>query len=348
MNDLQPNQQPPTRAEPDRTHVVFGTGPIGLAVIDELVERGLPVRAVNRSGMAPVPPSVEVVGGDAADEAFARRAARDADVVYQCLNPSYDRWVEQFPPLQRSVVAAAEAAGARLVVLENLYMYRHDTTHPITEDRPEDPHTVKGRLRKSMTDELRWAQEARRVPIAIGRASNYFGPRAGASSTLGDRVVPQVLAGKRISLLSDPGTLHSHSYLPDIGRGLVTLGSDDRAVGGVWHLPTAGAVSTRALIELMASAAETEVGVATIPRPIVWLLSLVNPMVRETMEMLYEYDQPFVVDSSRFIETFGLEATPLADAAADTVAWYREAAASAGNGTPSPSWPASYRQEVSS
>lgn len=328
--------------------MVFGTGPIGLAVIDELVERGIRVRAVNQSGEAPVPPSVEIVGGDAADEEFARRAALGADVVYQCLNPGYDRWVGSFPPLQRSMVAAAEAVGARLVVLENLYMYRHDPTRPIDEVRPEDPHTVKGRLRKSMSDELRWASEAGRASITIGRASNYFGPRAGASSTLGGRVVPRILSGKRVSLLGDPETRHSHSYLPDIGRGLVTLGTDDRAVGQVWHLPNAAAISTRALIELMASAAGTEVAVATVPRAIVRLLSLVNPMVRETLEMLYEYDRDFVVDSSRFTETFGIDATPLAEAAAATVAWHRQKAGCSEGGRPSLSLPASIQEEVRS
>lgn len=309
--------------------MVFGTGPIGLAVVDELVERGVVVRAVNRTGSAPVPTEVEVIGGDAADEGFATSAARGAAVVYQCLNPAYDRWVELFPPMQRSVVAAAEAAGARLVVVENLYMYRQDPSRPIDENRDETPTTRKGRLRRSMTDELRLANDVGRVPIAIGRASNYFGPRAGAMSTLGDRVVPRILAGKRVSLLGDPGLLHSHSYLPDIGRGLVTLGIDDRAIGQTWHLPNADAVTTGALIELLADAAGVEITVGTVPRPILRLLSLVHPMVRETMEMLYEYDQPFVVDSTRFTETFGMAATPLPEAAAATVEWYRSTDSSA-------------------
>jgi len=315
--------------------VVFGTGPTGLAVIDELVERGMAVRAVNRTGSAPVPAEVEVIGGDAADEAFATAAAKGATVVYQCLNPAYDRWIELFPPMQRSVVAAAETAGARLVVLENLYMYRQDPSQPIDENRDEIPTTSKGRLRKSMTDELRLANDAGRVPIAIGRASNYFGPRAGALSTLGDRVVPRILAGKRVSLLGDPDLPHSHSYLPDIGRGLVTLGTDDRAMGQTWHLPNADAVSTGSLVGLLADAAGVEIAVGTVPRIALRLLSLVNPMVWETMEMLYEYDQPFVVDSNRFTETFGLVATPLPDAAAATVEWYRRSIDSPASPAPS-------------
>ena len=104
-------------------HVVFGTGAIGLALIDELAGRGLPVRAVNRSGSAQVPHGVEVLAGDVADADFAVRAGAGAAVVYQCLNPAYHRWAEDFPPLQDNVVHAARAVDARLVSFENTYMY---------------------------------------------------------------------------------------------------------------------------------------------------------------------------------------------------------------------------------
>ncbi|HEV8165438.1 MAG TPA: NAD(P)H-binding protein, partial [Actinomycetota bacterium] len=104
-------------------HVIFGTGAIGLATHDALRRRGETVRLVNRSGHAPVPDDVEVVGGDARDAAFTTAAAHGASVVYQTLNPPYAQWTAQFPALQAGVLAAAEAAGARLVSMENVYMY---------------------------------------------------------------------------------------------------------------------------------------------------------------------------------------------------------------------------------
>lgn len=100
-------------------HVLYGSGAIGMAVMETLVARGERVRMVNRSGRADVPDGVEVVAGDASDPAVARSAARDATVVYQLLNPPYDRWPQEFPGLQDGVVAAAEATGARLVVMDN-------------------------------------------------------------------------------------------------------------------------------------------------------------------------------------------------------------------------------------
>jgi uncharacterized protein YbjT (DUF2867 family) len=103
-------------------HVIFGTGAIGLATLDALRRRGETARLVNRSGTAPVP-DVEVLGGDASDPASTTAAANSAQVVYQTLNPPYHQWVELFPALQASVLAAAQATGARLVSMENVYLY---------------------------------------------------------------------------------------------------------------------------------------------------------------------------------------------------------------------------------
>ncbi len=82
----------------NQLHVVFGTGPVGLSVMDALVKRGRRVRMVNRSGRATVPEGVEVVGGDAADPTFTREVSAGASVIYFALNPPYDKWPELFPP----------------------------------------------------------------------------------------------------------------------------------------------------------------------------------------------------------------------------------------------------------
>ena len=171
-------------------HVVFGTGAIGLASLDALRHRGETARLVNRSGAARVPDDVEVVGGDARDPAFTTEVIRGADVVYQTLNPPYPEWTAQFPVLQAGVLAAAEASGARLVSMENVYTYGRPAGRVLTEDLPDGAHTRKGRLRGRMARDLLAAHHAGRVEVAIGRASDYFGPRGGAQSNLGDRVFP--------------------------------------------------------------------------------------------------------------------------------------------------------------
>src|SRR5215210_9153681 len=172
----------------EELHVVFGTGAVGMSVMDELVQRGRRrVRMVNRSGRASVPHGVEVAGGDATDEIFTREASEGASVVYFALNPPYDKWPELFPGLQAGVLGGATSAGAKLVAMENLYMYGPTDGRPLTEDLPYVPNTRKGTVRAMMAQELMEAHTSGRVRVAIGRASDFFGPRV-ITSAAGEQV----------------------------------------------------------------------------------------------------------------------------------------------------------------
>ena len=305
-------------------HVIFGTGAIGLATFDALRRRGQTVRFVNRSGHARVPEGVEVVGGDASDPAFAADAARGAAVVYQTLNPPYPEWSTRFPALQSGVLAAAESTGARLVSMENVYMYWRPGGQPLTEDRANHAHTKKGQLRARMSQELLTAHRAGRVEVAIGRASDYFGPRGGAQSNLGDRVFPAALAGKTASVLGDPDQPHTYTYIPDIGEGLAVLGEHPDAPGEIWHLPNDPETrTTRELVDMIYKlAGQPRARLRAMPPLLLRGLSLFNPTVRELLEMQYQFEEPFIVDSSKIADRLGLTATPLDEAIAGTLQTY--------------------------
>ena len=97
--------------------------------------------------------------------------------MYFCLNAAhYHRWAQEFPPLQDAVVDAASAAGARLVVLENLYMYGPTGGATMTESTPVNPISTKSAVRARMSAELLEAHRRGRVDVAIGRASDFIGP----------------------------------------------------------------------------------------------------------------------------------------------------------------------------
>lgn len=306
-------------------HVIFGTGAAGLATFEALRRRGERVRLVNRSGHAPVPDDVEVVPGDARDPAFTTEVAAGARVVYQLLNPPYPEWTEKFPALQAGVLAAAEAAGARMVSLENVYMYGRPAGRPLTEDRSYDAHTKKGQLRGRMARDLLTAHKAGRVEVVIGRASDYFGPHGGAQSNLGDRVFPAALQGKTASVLGDPDQPHTYSYIPDIGEGLAVLGEHPDAPGEVWHLPNdPDTRTTRQIVEMAYEAAgQSRARLRSLPPLLLRALALTNPTLRELLEMQYQFEEPFVVDSSKITAKLGVQATPLSEAVTATLATYR-------------------------
>ena len=306
-------------------HVVFGSGTIGRALIDELIARGLPVRSVTRTRSAGLPTGVEQSVGDASGPAFATEAARGATVVYQCMNPPYHKWSELFPPLQRAVVAGAKAAGARYVSFENVYMYGDTKGVPITEHLPNVARTRKGRVRAAMAEELVQLASTGDLQVTTARGSDYFGPRATDQSPFGDRVIGNALKGKPAQVIGNPDQPHSYTYALDAGRTLATLGTDDRAVGQVWHVPNAPAKTTRELIAMIARTLGRDIKVQVAPKLILKLMGLFNPTVRELDEMLYEFEQPFIVDGSKFERTFGIGATPFEESIPATVAWWKAA-----------------------
>lgn len=302
---------------------MFGTGPVGLAVADELSKHGKRVRLVNRSGRAAAPDGAEVRGGDATDKTFTREASAGASVVYFALNPPYHRWPELFPPLQSGVIEGAAAAGAKLVAMENLYMYGSTGGKPLTEDLPYAAETRKGEIRARMSEELLAAHEAGRVRATAGRASDFFGPRVIASAA-GETVFGRAVEGKSAQVVGDPNQPHTYTYAPDIGAGLVTLGEREEALGRAWHLPNPETISTRRFVELVFDAAGGDFMIQRAPRALLRVLGLFNPAVRETVEMLYEFEEAFIVDHSRFARAFGDHASPLHGAIRDTMRWYGE------------------------
>jgi nucleoside-diphosphate-sugar epimerase len=311
-------------------HVVFGAGQVGRALAARLADLGVPVRVLSRNRPADLAESVDWRSADATDAEAATDATADAAVIYQCLNAPYTDWPERFPPLQRGVLHAAERNDALLVTLENIYAYGPTAGKAMTEQTPLAATTVKGRTRVAMTQELLTAAESGRVRIAIGRASDFFG--AGVTeTTLGERVFANAVAGKRADFIGNPDLPHTYSYVPDIAAGLATLGTDKRAVNSVWHLPGPETVTTRAVLDLVAGEVGHPVAIRSVPKVVVRGLGLFNPLMRELVEMAYEFEEPFVLDTSRYQSTFATATTPLATAIAATVAWYRDRAT-----TPSP------------
>jgi nucleoside-diphosphate-sugar epimerase len=224
------------------------------------------------------------------------------------------------------VLAAAEATGARLVSMENVYMYGRPAGRPLTEDRAYDAHTTKGQLRGRMARDLLTAHDAGRVEVAIGRASDYFGPRGGAQSNLGDRLFPAALAGKIAGVLGDPDQPHTYTYTVDIGEGLAVLGEHPDAPGQVWHLPNdPDTCTTRQLVDIVyRKAGRPGARLRAMPPLLLRALGLVNPTMRELVEMQYQFAEPFIVDSSKILNKLGAGATPLEQALADTLQTYRD------------------------
>jgi nucleoside-diphosphate-sugar epimerase len=179
-----------------------------------------------------------------------------------------------------------------------------------------------------MATELLAAHRAGRVAVTIGRASDYFGPGGGAQSNLGDRVFPAALAGKTATVLGDPDQPHTYTYIPDIGEGLAVLGEHPDAAGQVWHLPNdPNTHTTRQLVDLVFQlAGQPHTRLRQIKPWMIRIAALTNRTLRELPEMQYQFEEPFIVDSSKITNSLGVHATPVEQALADTFATYGSAA----------------------
>jgi nucleoside-diphosphate-sugar epimerase len=304
-------------------HVVLGaSGGVGNAVVRALALQGKRVRGVTRSGKAEVPAAVEMVAADIANLDQARAVCQDASVVYVCTNPAYHRWPQDFPPLLEGAIAGALAAGAKLVAADNLYVYA-PTTQPMTEDLPWRPTTRKGKVRKAMDERLMALHRSGQLRVAIGRASDFYGPGALNSTTLGDRTFAALFAQKPIQWIGRLDTPHTLSYIDDFGRGLATLGENEAALGQAWHIPAADALTGRHYLDMLFEAAGMRTKVSRITPLMLNAMGLVNPTVREVAEMAYEFELPYYMDGAKFTRAFGGQPTSHRDGIRATVAWFK-------------------------
>jgi nucleoside-diphosphate-sugar epimerase len=306
-------------------HVVFGAGQVGTTLAMKLVELGRRVRVVRRSH-GEIAAGAELVPGDALDPGFCARACEGASVVYHCMNPPYDSgvWAEVVPRVMDNLITAAGGAKARLVVLDNLYMLGRTGGRPMNEDTPMNPCSRKGEIRARAAERLFEAHRRGEVRAVCGRASDFYGPR-GTLTYLGDFFWKPALAGKMVRSPVDPDAVHTYHYIPDVAAGLAQLGgAPDDALGQAWMLPCQPAGTLRELTERFAKALGRRIPVVRLPRFALKAAGLFVPLLREMNEMLYQWDEPFIVDDRRFRERFGARPVAADTAARDTVTWARQ------------------------
>ena len=302
-------------------HTIFGAGQVGKLLAAELAAMGYRVRLVRRGPAGDDIAGVEWLRGDATDPVFAAQACEGSAVVYNCANPAdYARWDGVLQPLFRGIWDAAAKAGARLVQLENLYMYGRPERSPFDERTPMKPCAEHGVLRKALNDEL-WARHARgELEVTVGHASDYFGPAAHLSVVARPDVLKGIQTGGRVFMTGNIDTPHGYTYTPDVARGLAVLGTRAEAVGRAWHLPTTATSTTRAFLQAFADQAGTTLKVSTVPGWLLKVLGVFSPLARAIATMRYQWDIAYVPDDGDFRRAFGVEPTPLEEAVAETLA----------------------------
>jgi len=289
------------------THLVVGAGPVGTTVARRLLADGHRVRVVTRSGSGPE--GAERISADAADVARMADLADGTVAIYNCVNPTYSRWEQDWPPVAAALLAAAEASGAVLATVGNLYGYgRVDA--PMTEQTPLAATGHKGRVRIAMWRDALAAHAAGRIRTFEVRGSDYLG----GNSMLSYVVTPALRKGRRAFVPADLDAPHTWTCTEDVAALLVTGVYDERAWGRAWHVPSNDPLSVRQLTTIAAEQLGVTPKLATMPSSVLWVAGLVNPMAKELRETQHQFRHPFVLDSTAAQEAFGLAPTPMAEA----------------------------------
>jgi nucleoside-diphosphate-sugar epimerase len=276
---------------------------------------------VTRSGRADVQDGVEVVAADIAQRDDAVRACAGAETVYASVGLDYTDWPERWPPMLESMLAGAEAAGARFVFMDNLYMYG-PVDEPMREDMPLTDYGKKPATRARMTRMWQEAHEAGRVKAASVRASDFYGPGV-TNSALGELVFGRILQGKSAQVVGDPDQPHSFAYIDDVVRALLSVGeAEDDAFGQAWNVPNAPDRTMREVVAMFAAEVGKEPKLQVAPGIVLTAMGLFNANMRELKEMLYQWRRPFRVDASKFEARFWSDPTSFEDGIAATAAWY--------------------------
>ncbi|MDN4611571.1 NAD-dependent epimerase/dehydratase family protein [Arthrobacter burdickii] len=306
----------------DQVHVVVGaSGGTGAALVRELLRREYRVRGVNRSGRADVPAGVEIVRGDAADPERMRQVCQDAGVVYNAVNPPLDRWREDFPAVVDGVLAGAEAAGARMVFVDDTWMYGR-VSGPMTEDLPERPVCNKGVLRAWLAERVLAAHARGQVATVIGRAPELYGP--GVESLLGRTLFGAAVRGRSGLWAGSTTEPLTPMFIEDFAYGLVELGENTEALGQVWHLPTPPPTTAGEFIDGISIESGRRFRVHRVSPGLVRAAGIFSTVAREGAEMLYQFEHPHVIDSTKYRNVFGHgKVTSYEAGIRATLDWYR-------------------------
>lgn len=304
------------------THVVIGAGPVGSAVTQLLAGDGNDVVVVTRSGSGPQLPGVRRVACDASDLDDVFAWAPQATAIYNCANPPYHRWTQDWPPLAAAMLGYAERSGAVLAICSNLYGYG-PVDGPLSESLPLAATGSKGRVRARMWLDAMAAHDAGRIKATEVRGSDYI--CASENSLIGSsRVVPRVLTSKSVSLVGAVDVPHTWTAPADAARLMVTVAADERGWGRAWHVPSNEPRTQRQVVDDLANAAGVpRVKVSSLPPAMVALLGWFSPAIRELKETSYQRDRPFVVDDSAARVAFGLEPTPWKEILSEIIEEYR-------------------------
>ncbi|WP_026630098.1 NAD-dependent epimerase/dehydratase family protein [Dyadobacter alkalitolerans] len=280
-------------------------GDIGTPLAKELKKYTKHIRLVARKPLQ-VNGDDELFKADLLHEAEVQAAVAGSEVVYLTVGFEYKTsvWEKDWPVVMKNVINACLMHKARLVFLDNVYMYAAQEIPHMTEGSRVAPESRKGKVRALIQDLLLNAVSEHGLPALIARSADFYGPSS-RNSPLTISVLEEFKKGKKAFWQVDASKLHAFTYTLDAAKAVAILGNTADAFGQVWHLPTSSEKLTgKEFITLIAVEMGKQPDYYILSRLMMRVIGIFVPIVRELTEMAYQCDRDYVFDSSKFCNRF--------------------------------------------
>jgi nucleoside-diphosphate-sugar epimerase len=299
---------------------IIGFGPVGQSAAEQLLRSGHAVHVTQRTKPKNLKPGMTFQRCDVLDPASVESVIKGSAQAVLAVGFPYSgkAWRSKWPRAMANVLEACHRTQARLVFVDNLYMYGPQNA-PLREDTPLTSYGMKPAVRAVLTRQWMAEAHAGRVRIAALRGPDFYGPNV-TLSHLGEAGFAKIAQNKRAVLVAPPDMPHDFAYVPDYGRAVVTLlDAPDDCFGQAWHVPCAPIRTPREILELGAQSVGVSARISSLPLNLLPIAGMFSPFMRDLVEMRFQWDRPYHVDWRKFGARFWSDPTPFERGAAATI-----------------------------
>jgi nucleoside-diphosphate-sugar epimerase len=309
-----------TFAKNETMQTILGSG----GIIANHLAKSLPeytseIRFVSRNPKI-VTGKEELVSADLTSGEQVIKAVKGSEVVYLTAGLQYNIkvWQEQWPVVMQNVITACKENNAKLVFFDNVYMYGK-VNGPMTEETPFNPCSRKGEVRAKIAAMILDEVSKGSLTALIARAADFYGPET-YNSFLNMMVFENLKKGKSAQLMISKNLKHSFTYTPDAGKATALLGNTPSAFNQSWHLPAdMNVLTTQQIVEIASKELNVKSKITVLPKLMIQMAGLFNPIIKESIEMLYQYDSDYIFDSGKFDKAFKFSKVLYADGIRNSV-----------------------------
>jgi nucleoside-diphosphate-sugar epimerase len=289
-------------------HAILGSnGVVGFYTAKELCKHAIKIRLVGRNPKQ-INGNDELFKANLTNLSETIEALKGINVAYLTIGLTYNSevWVREWPIIMTNVIEACKVHGSKLVFLDNVYAYGK-VEGWMTEETPFNPCSIKGEVRAKIATQLLNEMKLGNIEGQIARAADFYGPNTPQSfATV--MIFEKLAKKKEAQWMINDHARHSFTYTPDIGVALAKLGTTAEAFGQTWHLPTyKEALTGKEFIELCSVAFSSSSRYQLLKLWMLKMVGLLNPVVKESLEMLYQLEDEYLFSSNKIEARFGLE-----------------------------------------